>query len=120
MVGADPRASAAAAAALDAKTKPLGSLGRLEELACRIASILGHVPDRALAPAIVVAAADHGVARAGVSAYPPEVTAQMLANFASGGAAVAVGAALSARRAPSIVVSNEVGSGIVPMNELAR
>ncbi len=90
IVGGDPRASAAAAAALDAKTKPVGSLGRLEELACRIASIRGSVPDQALAAAIVVAAADHGVARAGVSAYPPEVTAQMLANFASGGAAVAV------------------------------
>ncbi|HYF12097.1 MAG TPA: nicotinate-nucleotide--dimethylbenzimidazole phosphoribosyltransferase [Actinomycetota bacterium] len=90
IVGGDPRASAAAAAALDAKTKPVGSLGRFEELACRIASIRGSVPDHAPAPAIVVAAADHGVARAGVSAYPPEVTAQMLANFASGGAAVAV------------------------------
>jgi nicotinate-nucleotide--dimethylbenzimidazole phosphoribosyltransferase len=91
-------AAAAAAAALDAKTKPLGSLGRLEDVACRIAAVRGAVPDHALAPAIVVAAADHGVARAGVSAYPPEVTAQMLANFSSGGAAVAVLAREAAAR----------------------
>lgn len=75
---------------LDAKTKPPGSLGRLEELACRLAAIRGGVPEGPLHPAIVVAAADHGVAARGVSAYPIEVTAQMLANFAGGGAAICV------------------------------
>ncbi len=75
---------------LDAKTKPPGSLGRLEELACRLASIRGSIPDRPLLPALVVAAADHGVAIHGVSAYPREVTGQMLANFAGGGAAISV------------------------------
>lgn len=75
---------------LDEKTKPRGSLGRLEELACRLGAIRGAVPDHVLAPAIVVAAADHGVASAGVSAYPREVTRQMLANFSHGGAAVCV------------------------------
>jgi nicotinate-nucleotide--dimethylbenzimidazole phosphoribosyltransferase len=75
---------------LDAKTKPPGSLGRLEELACRLAAIRGRVPEGPLHPAIVVAAADHGVAARGVSAYPIEVTAQMLANFAGGGAAICV------------------------------
>jgi nicotinate-nucleotide--dimethylbenzimidazole phosphoribosyltransferase len=75
--------------AYDAKTKPRGSLGRLEELGCRLAAIRGFVP-RSLEAAIVVVAADHGVAREGVSAYPPEVTAQMVANFAAGGAAVNV------------------------------
>jgi nicotinate-nucleotide--dimethylbenzimidazole phosphoribosyltransferase len=75
---------------LDAKTKPPGSLGRLEDLACRLAAIRGEVPAGRLVPAIVVAAADHGVAIEGVSPYPREVTGQMLANFASGGAAVAV------------------------------
>ena len=75
---------------LDAKTKPPGSLGRLEELAGRLAAIRGEVPAGALRPAIVVAAADHGVAIEGVSPYPQEVTGQMLANFATGGAAVAV------------------------------
>jgi nicotinate-nucleotide--dimethylbenzimidazole phosphoribosyltransferase len=75
--------------AYDAKTKPRGSLGRLEELGCRLAAIRGFVP-RTLDAVIVVAAADHGVAREGVSAYPQEVTAQMVANFAAGGAAVNV------------------------------
>jgi nicotinate-nucleotide--dimethylbenzimidazole phosphoribosyltransferase len=75
--------------AYDAKTKPRGSLGRLEDLGCRIAAIRGFVP-RSLDAAIVVAAADHGVARDGVSAYPQAVTAQMVANFAAGGAAINV------------------------------
>ena len=86
----DETASADALRLLDAKTKPPGSLGRLEELACRVAGIRSEVPPRPLVPAIVVAAADHGVAARNVSAYPQEVTAQMLANFASGGAAVCV------------------------------
>jgi nicotinate-nucleotide--dimethylbenzimidazole phosphoribosyltransferase len=75
--------------AYDAKTKPRGSLGRLEELGCRLAAIRGFVP-RTLEAVIVVVAGDHGVAREGVSAYPQEVTAQMVANFAAGGAAVNV------------------------------
>ena len=75
---------------LDMKTKPPGSLGRLEDLACRIAAIRGSVPREPLRSAIVVAAADHGVAARGVSAYPKEVTTQMLANFAGGGAAICV------------------------------
>ena len=86
----DEAASADALRLLDAKTKPPGSLGRLEDLACRVAGIRSEVPPRPLVPAIVVAAADHGVAARNVSAYPQEVTAQMLANFASGGAAVCV------------------------------
>jgi nicotinate-nucleotide--dimethylbenzimidazole phosphoribosyltransferase len=86
----DVDVAAETARLLDAKTKPPGSLGRLEELACRIAAIRGSVPPGPLEPAIVVAAADHGVAARGVSAYPQEVTAQMLANFARGGAAICV------------------------------
>jgi nicotinate-nucleotide--dimethylbenzimidazole phosphoribosyltransferase len=82
--------AAAAQAMLDAKTKPRGSLGRLEELACRIAAIRGTAEPGRLRATIVVAAADHGVAAEGVSAYPQEVTRQMLANFAGGGAAVSV------------------------------
>jgi nicotinate-nucleotide--dimethylbenzimidazole phosphoribosyltransferase len=82
--------AAAAQAALDAKTKPRGSLGRLEELACRIAAIRGTAEPGRLRAAIVVAAADHGVAAESVSAYPQEVTRQMLANFTGGGAAVSV------------------------------
>jgi nicotinate-nucleotide--dimethylbenzimidazole phosphoribosyltransferase len=75
--------------AYDSKTKPRGSLGRLEELGVRLAEIRGFVPD-SLEAAVVVAAGDHGVAAEGVSAYPSEVTAQMVANFASGGAAINV------------------------------
>jgi nicotinate-nucleotide--dimethylbenzimidazole phosphoribosyltransferase len=82
-------ASAAARADLDAKTKPRGSLGRLEELACRIAGMRGF-PLGSLDVTAVVAAADHGVARAGVSAYPQEVTRQMVRNLARGGAAASV------------------------------
>jgi nicotinate-nucleotide--dimethylbenzimidazole phosphoribosyltransferase len=87
---ADAAVAAETARLLDAKTKPLGSLGRLEWLACRLGATRGEVIDHVLAPAIVVAAADHGVASRGVSAYPREVTRQMLANFAGGGAAVSV------------------------------
>ena len=83
-------ARTAARAALDAKTKPRGSLGALEELAVRVAGIRWDAAPGRLAPAIVLAAADHGYARQGVSAYPPEVTGQMLANFLAGGAAVNV------------------------------
>jgi nicotinate-nucleotide--dimethylbenzimidazole phosphoribosyltransferase len=85
----DPLASAARAA-LDGKTKPRGSLGRLEDLAVRVATIRGTSSPGRLRAAIVLAAADHGVAARGVSAYPQEVTGQMLANFAAGGAAICV------------------------------
>jgi len=88
--GVDEAVRAAAVAELDRKTKPRGSLGRLEELAAQVAAIRGTVRPDPLVPAIVVAAADHGVAAEGVSAYPQEVTVQMVANFASGGAAVCV------------------------------
>jgi nicotinate-nucleotide--dimethylbenzimidazole phosphoribosyltransferase len=85
----------AAQAALDAKTKPPGSLGRLEELAVRIASIRRTASPARLKAAVVLAAADHGVVARGVSAYPQEVTGQMLANFAAGGAAICVLARLA-------------------------
>jgi nicotinate-nucleotide--dimethylbenzimidazole phosphoribosyltransferase len=101
----DAAAEADARAALDAKTKPRGSLGRLEDLACRVAAIRGTATPGALAPAIVVCAADHGIAEEGVSAYPPEVTGQMLRNFADGGAAVCV----LARQAGARLVVVDVG-----------
>jgi nicotinate-nucleotide--dimethylbenzimidazole phosphoribosyltransferase len=87
---ADADVAAAARAELEAKTKPRGSLGRIEELAERIAGIRGTAIPGPLSAAVVVAAADHGVADENVSAYPQEVTRQMLANFESGGAAVCV------------------------------
>ena len=82
----DEEAGARAQAELDGKTKPRRSLGRLEELAVQLAGI-GIENGRATA---VVAAADHGYADEGVSAYPAEVTGQMLEVFASGGAAASV------------------------------
>ena len=87
---ADVEAGRAAQAALDAKTKPRGSLGELEALACSIAAIRGTASPGRLRAALVLAAGDHGYAQRGVSAYPQEVTAQMLAAFASGGAAIDV------------------------------
>ena len=84
-------ATAARAEARQARlTKPPGSLGRLEALATRIAGITGHDRPRLERRLVVVAAADHGVAAQGVSAYPAEVTAQMVANFVGGGAAINV------------------------------
>jgi nicotinate-nucleotide--dimethylbenzimidazole phosphoribosyltransferase len=86
----DDAAGSAAQAALDSKTKPRGSLGELEALAVRVAAVRGAPSPGPLAAAVVVAAGDHGYAARGVSAYPQEVTGQMLANFASGGAAINV------------------------------
>ena len=87
---ADRAAGEAAQEAFDSKTKPRGSLGELERLACRVAAIRRTPSPGRLRAAVVVAAADHGYARREVSAYPQEVTGQMLANFAAGGAAVNV------------------------------
>jgi nicotinate-nucleotide--dimethylbenzimidazole phosphoribosyltransferase len=87
---ADAAVAAEVQRALDAKTKPRASLGRLEQLAGRVAAIRGTGAPGRLRAAIVVAAGDHGVAAEGVSAYPSEVTRQMLANFAAGGAAINV------------------------------
>lgn len=77
-------------------TKPAGSLGRLEELGVWIASCQGVCPPRPFArPRVVVFAGDHGIAAGGVSAFPSEVTGQMVANFLTGGAAVNVLAAVA-------------------------
>jgi nicotinate-nucleotide--dimethylbenzimidazole phosphoribosyltransferase len=83
-------AAAATQRLLDAKTKPRRSLGQLEDLACQLAAIQGTPNPPMPTKAVVVMAADHGVAEEGVSAYPPEVTWQMLLNFACGGAAINV------------------------------
>ena len=75
---------------LDNKTKPIGSLGRLENLAFRIGLILGTEKPELLQPQMIICAADHGLAAEGVSAYPGDVTWQMVENFLAGGAAVSV------------------------------
>lgn len=79
-----------AQARLDRLTKPPGSLGRLEELAARYVMLSGEVKPSLPRAAIFTFAADHGVANDGVSAYPQEVTAQMVLNFLRGGAGVNV------------------------------
>ena len=90
---------------LDEKTKPRGSLGGLERLAVQIAGIQRTADPSLGRPLVVVCAADHGVAAEGVSAYPSSVTAQMVANYAAGGAAVSV----LARRAGARLVVVDCG-----------
>jgi nicotinate-nucleotide--dimethylbenzimidazole phosphoribosyltransferase len=108
-----PHAAVAAAAQrhLDALTKPPGSLGRLEELAVRLAALTGR-PPRVTAPVIFTFAADHGVVAENVSAYPQSVTAQMVENFLRGGAAVNV----LARHAGARVVVADFGVAM-PLGE---
>ncbi len=83
-----PAASAAVAQREAALTKPPKSLGRLEDLVAWLAHWQGHAPPRLDHVEILVFAGNHGVTKLGVSAYPAEVTAQMVANFAAGGAAI--------------------------------
>ena len=75
---------------LDGKTNPVGALGRLEALALQLGLILGTETPALLQPQMLVCAADHGLAARGVSAYPSDVTWQMVQNFLAGGAAVSV------------------------------
>ena len=86
----NPAFSARVQHLLDQKTKPQGSLGRIESLALQLAVIQGCEQPVLDAPQMVVFAADHGIAARGVSAYPSDVTWQMVENFLAGGAAVAV------------------------------
>jgi nicotinate-nucleotide--dimethylbenzimidazole phosphoribosyltransferase len=88
--GADIACAAAAERAMDAKTKPRGSLGRLESIAATVAGIRALAAPAPSLSIVIVVAADHGIAAENVSAYPQEVTAQMVLNFAAGGAAVCV------------------------------
>lgn len=81
---------ACAQAALNRLTKPVGSLGRLEDLAARYVSITQLFPPTVPEALVFTLAADHGVAGEGVSAYPSSVTAQMVLNFIKGGAAINV------------------------------
>lgn len=80
---------------LDRLAKPPGSLGRLEDLAVQLAGITGRARPRFSRKAVIVMAGDHGVATRGVSAYPQEVTAQMVRAFLAGRAAINVLARLA-------------------------
>lgn len=101
----DKQAIAGAEAHLDRLTKPPGSLGKLEKIAAKLAGITGELAPKLERKAVVVMAGDHGVCAEGISAFPAEVTPQMVLNFLSGGAAVNV----LARHAGAEVVCVDVG-----------
>lgn len=86
----DSTAASAAALRQTTLTKPLGSLGFLEELSVKLAGITANPKPTFSKKGVIVMAADHGIAIDGVSAYPPEVTTQMVYNFLNGGAAINV------------------------------
>ena len=96
----DQNAMSQARARQDTLTKPAGSLGRLEELSIQLAGIQGRPLPQIKQKAIVIMVADHGVVAEGTSAYPQEVTAQMVLNFVRGGAAINV-------------ISRQVGAKVV-------
>jgi len=96
----------------DCLTKPRGSLGRLEELSIKIAGITGKAIPRIEQKAIVTMVGDHGVTAEGVSAYPQEVTAQMVYNFLGGGAGINVLARYIGARV--VVVDMGVAANLEP------
>lgn len=86
----NPALHRALQARIDGKTKPLGALGQIERLAVQLGCILGTETPQLREPQMLVFAADHGLAAHGVSAYPSDVTWQMVENFLAGGAAISV------------------------------
>jgi len=101
----DEAAMRSARARQDTLTKPRGSLGKLEELSIQLAGMKADPLPSMERKAVIVMAADHGVAREGVSAYPSDVTAQMVLNFLRGGAAINV----LARQAGARVTIVDIG-----------
>ncbi|HEY5841630.1 MAG TPA: nicotinate-nucleotide--dimethylbenzimidazole phosphoribosyltransferase [Mycobacterium sp.] len=119
----DADAAAAARARQDTLTKPPGALGRLEDLSVWVASCQGSCPPRQFERArVVVFAGDHGVAKSGVSAFPPEVTAQMVANFDAGGAAINVLARIAGAtvRVADIAVDADPASAEIAAHKVRR
>ena len=114
IVPPDGRVAAAARRRQELLTKPAGALGRLEDLSVWASACQGHCPPRQFGRVrIVVFAGDHGVTEAGVSAYPAEVTGQMLDNIEAGGAAINVLAesAGAGVRAVDVAVDRDVDPG---------
>ncbi len=107
----DRGAMAAARARQDTLTKPLGALGRLEELSILLAGMTGELTPDLSRRVVFVAAADHGVVAQGVSAYPQEVTLQMVLNFLRGGAAINV---LARQMGAKVVVVDAGVAGELP------
>ena len=112
----DEEAMAEAQARLDMLTKPRGSLGRLEALAIQLAGIQGKPIPQTRNKAIITMAGDHGVVAEGVSAYPQEVTAQMVYNFLRGGAGINVISRMVGARI--VVVDIGVSSDLEPNPQL--
>ena len=112
----DERAMQAARERQAQLTKPAGSLGRLEEISIQLAGITGQPRPRFKQPVVITMAADHGVAQQGVSAYPREVTPQMVLNFLRGGAAINVLARHVGARV--VVVDMGVASDLPPDSDL--
>lgn len=110
----DAAAARAARERIDQLTKPVGSLGRIEELAERLAAIAGGLPPIYERRAILVGAGDHGITAEGVSAYPSEVTPQMVGAFLGGFAAIN---AFSRVAKADVFVANFGVAGDLPQHE---
>ena len=118
-VGPPDEVAGAAARSRQAElTKPPGSLGRLEELSIQVAGTTGRARPRLPRKAVIVMAADHGVTAEGVSAYPADVTPQMVANFLRGGAAINALARVAGARV--VVVDMGVAADLPPHSGLER
>jgi nicotinate-nucleotide--dimethylbenzimidazole phosphoribosyltransferase len=123
VVPPDPDAERAARSRQLTLTKPPGSLGRLEELSVWVAACQGACPPQQFTRArVVVFAGDHGVTASGVSAFPSEVTAQMVANFDAGGAAINVLAELAGAgvRVADISVDTEAANTAIGAHKVRR
>ena len=113
----DVEAMAAARARQDTLTKPLGSLGRLEDLSVQLAGIFGQGTPQIRRKSIILAAGDHGVVAEGVSAYPQDVTPAMVMNFLGGGAAINV---LARHAGADIVILDAGVAADLPSHPLLR
>ena len=117
IVPLNQEAMAEARARQDTLTKPLGSLGRLEEVSVTLAGIFGQAMPQIRRKTVIVAAADHGVVAEGISAYPQEVTPAMVMNFLAGGAAINV---LARHGGAEVIVLDAGVAADLPPNPVLR